>query len=114
MPLDFRYTCTEIDSGITDAKESIKNHLDDLLEESCPLFQGDAKNNFIEGYANSLYDDISHIFEGVRSTNEEIRKEADAQIDRLEQEKAEVEGDRDDANARGEELEEELSKIELN
>ena len=83
MGLDFGHTCGEIDGYMDDAKKAIEFHIDSMLDEASPLAAGELKNKFVKDSAHSLYEEIAHAFEQVRKTNEEMRKEADRQIDDL-------------------------------
>lgn len=83
MGLDFYHTCPDIDRNIKGFKEDIDNLLRDVVTECCPLFEGEAKDDFIRGHTEYLYGLFQDYFESVRKTNEDMRKQADYQIDKL-------------------------------
>jgi archaellum component FlaC len=84
MGLDFNHTCPSINRSINDFKDDISRELDSMIDECCPLWSGEERDKFIEGYVNSMYSALESHFEDVRSTNEDMRKQADTQIDDLE------------------------------
>lgn len=86
MSLDFNYTCTAIDNSIKEYIDNIKSNLDNMLNEGCSMLDGEDRENFINTYANYIYEDFENSFETVRKTNEDMRKQADEQIDNLEKE----------------------------
>ena len=119
MGLDYGYTCGEIDSYIADAKEAMRNHFYDVLDEACPLLHNIAKTEKSKEYAEALFEDMSNIFESVRACNEDMRKEADSQIDELEEhvsnleaEVIDLEGDIDTLECEVDELEGQLAERE--
>ena len=81
---DYKHTCPEIDSQIKSFKESLSNHLDDLISELNPMFaETDKEKEYRDGWVESIYDSAEQCFEGVRKTNEDMRKEAEYQIENL-------------------------------
>lgn len=90
MGLDFGHTCPDIDRGIESFKDDLKMYLSEILDDACPLLEGDVKGDFIKGYIDSIYAEFEGNFENVRKTNEEIRSEADRQIDDLQDEVGEL------------------------
>lgn len=84
MGFDYGYTCGDIDKGIENFKSWMEDTLSDMLDECCPLLEGDQKNDFIAGYVLSLYEDFQGTFEDVRKCNEDIRSAAESQIDTIE------------------------------
>lgn len=105
MALDYRYTCPDIDRSITAFKSDIESHLSYMLDDCCPMLEGKQKENFIKYYAEQIYNDFEANFEDVRKTNEDMRKEADRQIDYTEERLLNAEEEIKDLNARIEELE---------
>ena len=83
-----------------------------MIDECCPLLEGDKKASFIKGYADQIYDDLEGNFEGVRRSNEDMRSEADRQIDKLEDRVSELEADIEDKEAQIGILESELEAVE--
>ena len=96
MGLDFNHTCPSIDRSINYLKSDISNELDSMIDECCPLWTGDDRDNFIKGYVESLYSALESYFEDVRSTNEDMRKQADTQIDDLENQVHELQSELSD------------------
>ena len=81
---DYRHTCPDIDLQIRYFKENLSNHLDDLIEELNPMYAGtDKKWEYRESWESIIYDSAENCFEGVRKTNEDMRKEAEYQIENL-------------------------------
>ena len=91
MGLDYQHTCPEIDSNIEHVKSSIDTHLDSLVDELCPFCDENKKKELLESYVDWIYSDLESCFEGVRESNENIRKEADNQIDALTDEISDLE-----------------------
>lgn len=83
MGLDYGWTCGNIDAGISESKEAITDTVKDLLEKYSEL-DGEQIEDIAESESGYLYRELESVFEGVRSTNEDMRKEADRQIDQLE------------------------------
>lgn len=97
---DYRHTCPIIDKAIASAKQEIESAIDSMLDEACPLFQGQAKREYVVDQGNAMYSALEHLFESVRDSNVDMRDAADDQITTLEEKIAELE-------ARIEELEKE-------
>jgi len=91
---DFPNTCPRIDKQIDGAKSVMYRFLESLLEEACPPLSPETLQRLASENADNLYRDLEVCFESVRSTNEEMRNEADRQIcdlhDRLTDLEAEV------------------------
>lgn len=85
MALDFGYTCPDINSSIDDFKSRVSYHLDSLLDDCCPLFDGEKKDELIDNYVGYIYSEFESCFEDVRRTNENMRKEADYQIENVQE-----------------------------
>ena len=83
MAFDYGHTCPDINDGIENTKDNIEAQIVNLIDEISPLFDGQKKDEFVKGYVQDIYSDLEHSFEGVRSSNEDMRKEADYQIDNL-------------------------------
>ena len=83
---DYPNTCPKIDKAINSAKSEIYKFLDDLLDEACPLLSRVTRGELADGYTSALYGALEDIFEDTRSTNEDMRKEADSQIEALKDE----------------------------
>jgi chromosome segregation ATPase len=105
MGLDFSHTCPKIDKAISEAKDTIIDYLKDYITDLCPYISDEKANELSKDWGTDLYDKISGGFEATRETNEDMRKEADRQIDYAE---AEIK----DLNARIEELKGQVSELE--
>lgn len=80
---DFPHTCPKIDKAIAEAKLTIKYYLKDYINDLCPYISEEKATELSNHWGETIYNDISDCFENVRKTNEDMRKEADSQIDRL-------------------------------
>lgn len=112
MALDYRYTCPDIDRSITAFKSDIESYLSNILDDCCPMLEGNQKKDFINDYVDQMYSDFEANFEDVRKTNEDMRKEADRQIDYAEEKLADVEEEIKDLNEQIEYLERQVSELE--
>ena len=83
MGLDYGNTCPDIDKQIKYFKESLEDYLRDLVDECCPLLGGEDLNIFVKKWTNAIFGEAEPIFEKIRSTNSDMRKEADKQIEAL-------------------------------
>ena len=88
---DYPNTCPKIDKAISSAKSEIYKFLDDLLDEACPLLSRGTRVELADGYTSALYGALEEIFEITRSTNEDMRREADSQIESLKNEISDLE-----------------------
>ena len=87
MGLDYGWTCGDIDKNIDDAKQNIEDVLSDFMYDLNPLFMDTQEGiDLLKSYQERLYGEIEPCFEGVRETNQDMRKEADAQIEKLQDE----------------------------
>jgi|APGre2960657404_1045060.scaffolds.fasta_scaffold01666_12 gas vesicle protein len=86
MSLDFAYTCPIIDRNIREAKQTIEDYLASLIEDICPYLDGEKLKELAKDNTEPLYKDLECIFEKVRETNEDMRKQAERQIKDLESE----------------------------
>jgi molecular chaperone DnaK (HSP70) len=81
---DYRHTCPDIDLQIKNFKETLSDNLIDLISELNPMFAGtDKEKEYRDSWVNIIYDSAENCFEGVRKTNEDMRKEAKYQIENL-------------------------------
>lgn len=62
-----------------------------MLDECCPLLEGEQKQAFMKEHVSLIHDNFSDHFEDVRKTNEDMRREADNQIDYAEYNLSEAE-----------------------
>lgn len=91
MGLDYGYTCGTIDGNIDTFQSVVRGYLEDLLYEASPLLKGPDLKAILDTYSNNLFNDCQEIFEDVRKCNQDMRDEADRQIDNLEADKEELE-----------------------
>ena len=105
MSLNYADTCSAIDSAIYNAKNSIGAIIEEIVIDCNPHMKHTAEvdSGFVDGHVDTLYEMIEEGFEGTRKTNENMREQANYQIDELEEEVTEL-------KTRIEELEEEVSK----
>lgn len=90
MGLDFSHTCPKIDKAISEAKDTIIDYLKDYITDLCPYITDEKANELSKDWGTDLYDKISDGFEATRETNEDMRKQADYQIEKLEAEISEL------------------------
>lgn len=89
---DYKYTCPEIDKQITMFKDSLSDNLLDLISELNPMFADtDKEQDYREAWVDTIYSIAEECFEGVRKTNEDMRKEAEYQIEHIAEERDEYE-----------------------
>ena len=84
MGLDFPHTCPKIDRAISEAKDTIIDYLKDYITDLCPYISDEKANELSKDWGTDLYDKISDRFEAIRETNDDMRRQADYQIDDLE------------------------------
>lgn len=82
MGFDYRYTCPTIDSNIKSIRQDLQNALGDLFNEY-GIIPADDTTEIADSFYMSF---IQYAIENIRETNEDIRKEAEKQIDKLETE----------------------------
>ncbi|WP_294767458.1 hypothetical protein [uncultured Rhodoferax sp.] len=80
VAFDYPDTCPRINRAINAAREQISDFLDDLLYEACGLLPKEVRQNLVEQYTKDLYEKLEDAFEETRSTNVDMREEADSQI----------------------------------
>lgn len=112
MSFEYPYTCPNIDSNISDAQVYIKDLLDSILTDCCPLLQHTPKIEYIEYWAKLFYQDLERVFEDTRATNINMREEAERQIKILVDANEDLEDDLAKSNTRIEELEYENGQLE--
>lgn len=112
MGLDYHYTCSSIDGNITDFKSVIGDNLHDFLSDASPLVEGTQKTEIVNTWVSTIYGECENIFENVRKCNEDMRQQADRQIDELENRVDDLEDDLRTSQSRIEELERDLEKSE--
>lgn len=112
MGLDYNWTCGKIDDNIKSFKEILDIETDTLLDEVCPLFEGDVKKDFITNWVNSVYQEVEGIFEDLRDCNSDLRGAADKQIDDLEEEKQDLINDNETKQDQIDDLETKVEELE--
>lgn len=98
VAFDYPDTCPKINRAILQAESQISDFLDDLLYEACGLLPKETRQKLVEQYTKDLYEKLADAFEEARSTNVDMREEADSQIAALKNELADLEAEL--ANAR--------------
>ena len=93
VTFDYANTCPKIDRAIAGAKSEIESFLIDFIEELSPFVPKKERDRIASDYAANLYSNLEDAFEEVRSTNEDMRREAESQIDSLARRMAELEHD---------------------
>lgn len=112
MSFDFGYTCPDINKSIDSLKSEIDSYLSDLVQELCPLLDGEPRTNIIKEYKDYLYSVFERSIEDVRSTNQDMRNAAEKQIDSIESEKSNLEEEVKELNQKISELEDSISDLE--
>ena len=90
MSLNFPYTCPDIDRSLSGIKSDIDSELVDMITECCPLLPEFKLNEFVKPYIESLYERFSESFEAVRSLNDDMRNQAEIQINALKADKEQL------------------------
>ena len=85
MSFNYPYTCPKIDKNITEFKDQLYQHIDNLISDHNELFYEQLDKTkqlekYIQQYVDNLYNDVEQIFETVRSSNSDIRDAAEYQI----------------------------------
>ena len=83
-----------------------------MLDECCPMLEGEQKTEFIEEYVRNIYNDSEGIFEDLRKCNSDMRDAADKQIDSLESDKLDLQNNLETKQDVIDELEEKLEEYE--
>jgi|LakMenEpi03Aug12_release.lakeMendotaPanAssembly.Ray.scaffolds.fasta_scaffold1353846_2 hypothetical protein len=112
MSLVFKHTCPIIDSKLSDIRELVYNNIEDLVNSLVPLFEGNAKYNFVRERSDIIYNIVSERIEELRDLNSDMRDQADTQIKDLEDSVYENEETISDQADKIEELEETIKDLE--
>ena len=85
MSFDYPYTCPKIDKNITEFKDQLYQHIDNLISDHNELFYEQLDKTkqleeYIQQYVDNLYNDVEQIFETVRTSNSDIRDAAEYQL----------------------------------
>ena len=85
--LNHGYTCPDIDRVIEDSKDVLRDYLTDVLVELNPLVEDCLDKphirKWLDDNVSSFYSGLEDVFEGVRSTNEDLRSSVEYQIGEL-------------------------------
>jgi len=116
---DYGYTCPDIDKEISNFESTLNDNLIDLISELNPMFsETNKEREYREGWAESIYDSAENCFEKVRETNQDMRKEAEYQIENLIEELEEArrlanywESEAEEKDRRISDLEEEVDRL---
>jgi DNA repair exonuclease SbcCD ATPase subunit len=111
MSFDYKHTCPDIDRSIKEFKSSIETSLDYMLDACCPLLVGSVQQNLIKEYADQIYNELERCFEDVRTTNGDMRKEADSQMKYEEEKASDAEEEVKDLSAQIEELNTQIEEL---
>jgi len=93
VSFDYGNTCPDIDKSIGQLKDAIAEYVEEIITEFSPRVTEKEMESDIKSYAEAIYDEFETSFEAVRSTNEDMRKAAENQIDTLEDEKCYLESE---------------------
>mgnify|MGYP003144887924 CR=1 FL=1 len=110
MPLDFQYTCGDIDGAIQTSRDLIRGTLRECIEDICPKLSEDTVSDLVNEY--DMSDDVTAEFEVLRGLNEDMRSQADSQIEDLESAVSALEYELDDYQEQVSNLEQQLKEIE--
>ena len=85
MSFNYPHTCPKIDKNISEFKDMLYQHLDNLISEHNELFyeqlcKTKQLDKYIQQYVDNLYNDVEYIFESVRESNSDIRSAAEYQV----------------------------------
>ena len=85
MSFNYPYTCPKIDKNITEFKDQLYQHIDNLISDHNELFYEQLDKTkqlekYVQQYVDNLYNDVEQIFETVRTSNSAIRDAAEYQI----------------------------------
>ena len=108
---DFAHTCPKIDKAIGECKDTLKECLASYIESICPYISKDTINSLSMEWSREMYHSISHCFESVRETNEEMRDAANDQISNLQGEIEELNSQIKDLEDRADELDYEIRDL---
>jgi chromosome segregation ATPase len=90
MGLDFSYTCPKIDKEIDRVKSTIEDHLEDYIKQLCPLMSMETVYELRSQWTKEMYDNLESVIETVRETNQDMRSQAEKQINQLNDEVSEL------------------------
>jgi len=111
MSFNYPHTCPDIDASIKDTKNTIYDNIAEVVSECCPLLEGKIKDDFVKRWVDCMYQDLEHNYEGVRSSNQDMRSEAERQIVLLSDEIENLEYDISERDKKISELEYEIEEL---
>jgi len=79
-------TCPKIDKAIDSARGEIKYFIKNLLSDACGLLSNEQRELLAKDYSDKLYSYLEAIFEETRQSNSDMREEAEAQVEQIQQE----------------------------
>lgn len=91
MPLDYPWTCSVIDDEIDSARQDFHWFVSEIIEEIAPNLEN--KDKEIKEWTEYFYSKAENVFENTRSSNNDIREKADTQIEKLEEQISDLEGE---------------------
>jgi hypothetical protein len=80
---EFRWTCPEIDKGLENTKSGIEDELYGIVFELTTGWSEHDASEWVRDKLDNFMEHVGDSFEGVRSSNCEMREAADKQIERL-------------------------------
>lgn len=107
---DYANTCPQIDRALKEAEAELSNVMDTLLGEACPLLTGGFhRRDILIDWSKRGFEAVEQAFEEVRSTNEDMRRAAESQIESLADELSDADAEIEALKQRVSDLESEVS-----
>jgi chromosome segregation ATPase len=107
---DYPYTCPDINKNIEYIQGSIENFLQYLIDDYKD--NGFNEDISVKQLSKDLYSDIEQYIEEIRSSNQSIRDAAEKQIQKIEDEKFDLEMDLQDKNKEIDDLNDKIYDLE--
>lgn len=89
--LDFNNTCPVIDDQIAQFQQVVKHRLADLIETVSPYTSAEKREELATDHMQWIFSDCEPLFETLRQTNSDMRKQAERQLSDLGDRVAELE-----------------------
>lgn len=112
MSLDFKNTCPDIDEAIADLLSMTEDNIDEILDECCPILQGEQRKEFLKSHLANIKENIQHQFDIVRDLNSDMRGQAEKQLDDIQVEVDALEETVSEKDSAIQELENDISDLE--
>jgi len=80
---NFSYTCPLINENIEKFRNKINKHIKIIIKNFNPILSNSELNELAKKYECNIYNDIEKYFENIRSSNKDIRTEAENQIEQI-------------------------------